>query len=54
MRLYDKQATLTVIGGILLAVFGLIGYTGGAMFALLMALVFLPMVYSFVLYLKKK
>ena len=46
-------APVWVIGGILLAVLGLIGYTAWPTFALLMALVFLPAAYSFVLYLKK-
>ena len=39
---------------ILLAVLGLIGYTGRSTFALLMAIVFAPMAYSFVLYMRKR
>jgi uncharacterized membrane protein len=46
-------AQVWVVGGILLAVLGLIGYTAWPTFALLMAIVFAPMVYSFVLYMKK-
>ena len=47
-------APVWVLGGVLLTVLGLIGYTRWLAFALLMALVFLPAVYSFALYLKKK
>ena len=46
-------ALVWVVGGILLAVLGLIGYTAWPTFALLMAIVFAPMAYSFVLYMKK-
>ena len=46
-------AQVWVVGGILLAVLGLIGYTAWSTFALLMAIVFAPMAYSFVLYMKK-
>lgn len=46
-------APVWVVGGILLAVLGLIGYTAWPTFALLMAIVFAPMTYSFVLYMKK-
>lgn len=53
-RTHRFTAVVWVIGGLLLMVLGLIGYTAWPTFALLMALVFLPMTYSFVLYMKKK
>lgn len=53
-RTHRFAAPVWVIGGILLAVLGLIGYTAWPAFALLMAIVFAPMAYSFALYMKKK
>ena len=47
-------AQVWVVGGILLAVLGLSGYTAWPTFALLMAIVFAPMAYSFVLYMRKR
>ena len=53
-RTHRFAAPVWVVGGILLAVLGLIGYTAWPMFALLMAIVFAPMAYSFVLYMRKR
>lgn len=53
-RTHRFAAPVWVIGGLLLTVLGLIGYTAWPAFALLLAIVFLPMVYSFALYMKKK
>ena len=47
-------APVWVIGGLLLIVLGLIGYTNWFSFCTIFAIVFLPIVYSFVLYLKNK
>ena len=53
-RTHRFAAPVWVIGGLLLMVLGLIGYTAWPAFALLMAIVFLPAAYSFALYMKKK
>ena len=53
-RTHRFAAPVWVIGGLLLMVLGLIGYTAWPVFLLLMVIVFLPMAYSFALYMKKK
>ena len=53
-RTHRFAAPVWVVGGVLLAVLGLIGYTGWQTFVLLMAIVFAPMAYSFVIYVRKQ
>lgn len=47
-------APVWVIGGLLLIVLGLIGYTNWFSFCTIFAIIFLPIIYSFALYLKKQ
>ena len=53
-KTHRMAAPLWVICGMLLIVFGLIGYTTWPAFAVILVMVFVPTVYSFVLHLKKK
>lgn len=53
-RTHRMAAPLWVICGVLLIVFGLIGYMGWATIAMIVLLVLLPTVYSLALHLKKK
>ncbi len=47
-------APVWVVGGLLLIVLGLIGYTNWFSFCTIFAIIFAPMIYSFALYIKKK
>ncbi|MBR5301702.1 MAG: SdpI family protein [Clostridia bacterium] len=47
-------APVWVVGGLLLIVLGLIGYTSWPVMAVIFAIILLPMVYSLALYLKKQ
>lgn len=47
-------APVWVVGGLLLIVLGLIGYTNYLTFLAIFSIIFLPMIYSLILYLQKK
>ena len=53
-KTHRMAAPIWVICGLLLIVFGLIGYTTWPAFAVILVMIFLPTVYSFALHLKKK
>lgn len=53
-KTHRMAAPIWVICGLILIVFGLIGYTKWPAFAVILVMVFLPTVYSFALHLKKK
>ena len=53
-KTHRMAAPIWVICGLILIVFGLIGYTTWPAFAVILVMVFLPTVYSFALHLKKK
>ena len=53
-KTHRMAAPIWVICGMLLIVFGLIGYTTWPAFAVILVMIFLPTVYSFALHLKKK
>jgi len=53
-KTHRMAAPIWVICGLLLIVFGLIGYTTWPAFAVILVMVLLPTVYSFALHLKKK